>query len=759
MRKLLFIPFLFIVVIASSQSLQDRAIAIWDFESTAIADSSGNSKTGTITGTVSINSTGGILGSYAETDGSGGDYITIDDTISLGEKWTIAGWVWIDDADISNFFFARYYGQDAIRTEITTGEVRYGVNNTYDNTGDNLTASTWHHVALTYDNSLGSNNIVGYLDGEIIGQFNETSTEANPNQDWQFFANGNGSEKVDGRIDQWAIWREVLDQTTIRDTLYRSGSPVYSSLWSAASTPGTPSRKGYGTWINGTEVYTYIGGVQYTFNGATSPAEGNPYAEGTAEYINYLIGTGIDLRDVVADSDADWELNSPYDDSAYFYQIAQKGLNSVRLIMKAGETSPGIGSTALSNLEEIIDSVVDNDMIAVVDYHVSPTWWGSDGNDGPTTEDWTAFANNWATMAEHLDTLYTSSEVVYELANEPRDEGQADWNVQYKRAIDSIRVYDTDKLILVQPGDWGQMSWIEQGNMTWTDDTLTIPCIHYYEPWWMTTQGLPYDPPFNGEDYSGVVWSNILPTIDIFEEDWEAMFTFIDDNDIPTVNLSEWGVNIYADSASRVDYAAILSWWLRTENGFSPMWWDHYSDFGVYKNPTLGEESEYGWYEPLATNITDNDTRPTLGTYDSTRVLDYSSFTSGDESSWSKYENGSGAVTLSVVGDDLYCNVTGTDYTYLNCRVWSPTFTATRSNVYRITITLRATATRDVAFKQSGNMPWKYMYDVGTSNETKIRTYFMPRTTNTSARIEILLGNTDTDVYIESLTVDEFEPQ
>jgi len=412
-----------------------------------------------------------------------------------------------------------------------------------------------------------------------------------------------------------------------------------------------------GTYIGGNQYNTYIDGVQYLFyeGGNVDSPSGNPYDSLTAEWINYKIGNGIDLRDVVADGDGNWNLNSPYDDSAYFYQIAQKGFNSVRLVMKAGETSPGIGATALSNLEEIIDSVVNNGMVAIVDYHLSPSWWGSDANPGPTTSDWSDFAENWATMANHLDELYTSSQVVYELANEPRDEGQADWNVQYKRAIDSIRAYDTDKLILVQPGDWGQISWIEQGNMTWTDDTLTIPCIHYYDPWWATVQGLPYEGDFNGEDFSGAVWNNILPTIDIFEEDWQPIFDFLTDNDIPTVNLSEWGVNIYADSSNRTDYPALLSWWLR-DQGYSMMWWDHYSDFGAYKNPSLGEESEYGWYEPLATVITDNDERPTLGAYDSTRILDYSSFSS--TTGWSKYENG-GTVTLSVSGDDLYCHPCG----------------------------------------------------------------------------------------------------
>jgi hypothetical protein len=36
------------------------------------------------------------------------------------------------------------------------------------------------------------------------------------------------------------MWREVLDQTTIDDTLYRAGSPVYSSLWSGTAEEPDP---------------------------------------------------------------------------------------------------------------------------------------------------------------------------------------------------------------------------------------------------------------------------------------------------------------------------------------------------------------------------------------------------------------------------------------------------------------------------------------------------------------------------------------
>jgi hypothetical protein len=116
---------------------------------------------------------------------------------------------------------------------------------------------------------------------------------------------------------------------------------------------------------------------------------------------------------------------------------------------------------------------------------------------------------------------------------------------------------------------------------------------------------------------------------------------------------------------------------------------------------------------------------------------------------------------MSVDGNGyLNVNVTTANYTHLDVRLKTVnSFTRTRSNLYRVTLTAKTSSgTRDLPFKYENTHPWTYMYGLGTTAETKVRTQHMSKTTENNVELEILLGYQTGTVIIEYLKIEEIIP-
>jgi len=764
MKKIVFNIILLIVSMGlHSQALQDRAEAIWDFETSSLADSSGNGHSGTTSGTVTVLGTGGILGNYVETDGSGGDYIEIS-AISTGNAFSIGGWVYLDDVDADHRIVGRYYGDFEIYVN-SSDNWAYTVFGNYLSSSTTAATGEWVHIMLTYDNSLGSDNVKFYVNGTSVSTHNVTTAETHSTANWQFMANGNDSYSLDGRLDAWALFKETLDATTISDTLYKSGSPTYSYLWTTTTSSDTTTIYNFIS-IDGTNYNIYKNSTYYAIakdyiryygeGGGGDPPPVPPdttYAEGTAESINALIGKGLDLRNIVLDGDGNWNMNQTYKDSAYIYSIAQKGFESVRLVMKTGLTTRTLPEAALDNACEIIDSCINNGLFVIFDYHVSPDWWHEDYY---SQTDADSLAAHWGQMAEYFESKYTNEQMAFELANEPRDEGANYWNTTWHRCLDSIRVYDQSRLICVEPIDWGQISGIRNFEPHPTD-TMWALTIHYYDPWWVTVQNSPYEGSFGGTDYAGAEFPKIEPVYDIFEEDWEDALDFRSQHDVP-LNITEWGTMVFVDSANRVDYSTMLSAWL-ADNNIPWTYWDHRTDFGAYMNPDYGSATTSGWYEPLATNLI-NDSYPSLDNNDTTTIYEYNTWAAVGQWDLDVYGTTADA-SVAVDNGNLKVTINTSDYNMLNIRLNSPSFELTQSDVYKVTYIMKTdggTKTQ-VAHKYSGYHSWNYTYNLNTSSTTVVETYIMPRATASGTTVEFLLGYGTQNFILEYFKLEKYTVQ
>lgn len=739
--KYILILILCIPFLLNAQKLQDRAIGIWDFESSAIADSSGDGNSGTITGTVSIASTSGILGNYAESDGSGGDYITID-PIALGNEWTISFWFKLDAAS-DEYFIGRYYGQDAIYVD-ASGIFRYAINNSYYTSGDVVSTGQWYHAVLTYDNSLGSGNINSYLNGTLVGTHNSTSTEARPTSNWQFLANGNNSYSVDGRIDAVAFWSEALDQTTIQDTLYKSGSPVYSSLWTPES---GNTRIGKGVFRNGSEVFPFRNGTQAGFSSAiggdTSPDTGS-----LIQQINTRLGRGFNAFGVTPMGDND--ASNSWTDGEFHNIGTVGGFDNLRLILYSWD---GDNSTHLSNISTLIDSCLANDMMAIVDYH-QPSWL----RDSVLTTYNTNVArwlDDWYKTADYLVNTkgYTNQEIVFELTNEPYNNRTVagvnyinfdgtTWSNLMQDCVDTIRAAaGNDYAIIVAPyhGTFNYRTNVDA--TTFPDDTMLIVTTHYYYPNWATHWNL------SGTNYGD--WEKIQPFFDVIDKDWDH----IEALGMP-VTVGEWGVYQDTPDSTKAKYLNDMDQYY-DDRGYSWSMWDYNWDFGV--TTTYGGNT----FDATFLNALNNNPTRDYKDYDST-VIEQSDFTSTTDG-WTTYTNAGASASLSVESSKLKVTITNTGSASLDLRIISPTIPMYNGHIYRVKYTISWDDTGDnirnfLAADMDGHWSWYNIYYIDNDPLSEFEMFYQGYATDTGNNFNFYLGGGEIGTfYVHNFTFEEIE--
>lgn len=748
MKKLLFI-FLLLPFIINAQTLQDRAEAIWDFESTNYADSSGNGHTGTATGTVNINSTGGILGNYFETDGTGGDYVDVG-AISVGNSWSIGGWVYLDAAS-DYFLFSRYFGQNGIKTG-ATGELLYMINNNYYTTGQTVPTGEWFHVMLTYDNSLGSNNATFYYNGTNVDNSNETSTETNPTASWQFGANGNGSYDIDGRLDAWYVFTEVLDATTISDTLYNAGSPTYSYQW----TPTTST--GYG-WDH--QMYSSDLGIGfYPINSTT----GNPFKifvvavsdtttpdtttyDTRIEEINALLGSGFNAYGVtdMGDNDADnnW-INGE------FYNIGQEGFSNIRLVLYSWDAD---NATHLSNIAELVDSCNANGMIAIIDYHQPPWLRDSVLSEYETHVD--TWLDDWYKTSDYLVNTkgYNSEEVVFELVNEPYNNRTKDgvnqinfdgdtWSNLLAECIDTIRAAVGDSMAIISMPYHGLFNYKRNLDATtFPEDTMLILSMHYYWPNWVTTYDI-------GTSNHGD-WEKIQPFYDVLDRDWDY---FKSKGTYPWT-VGEWGVYVNQDDSTKAKYINDRErYW--DNISVSRSMWDFQWDFGV--TTTQGGAT----FDSDFLNAFKGIPERNFLDYDSTTIYQ-SDFSSGTDG-WTTYTNNGASVSLTNESGKLKCTISNTGSSTLDLRIISPTIPMINDSIYRISFTIAWEDTGDnsrtLAGDMDGSWSWVWYDDVTSTGFTRFEVYYQGYATDNSNNYNFYFGGGETGTfYIEDLKFERID--
>jgi len=485
--------------------------------------------------------------------------------------------------------------------------------------------------------------------------------------------------------------------------------------------------------------------------GLSTPSEAQ--ITDTAVYVNNLLGAGFNgyysWQHYDNDFDwIDWDL------------MSETGFESVRLVFIESQTLSNISSAHLDEIQDAVDAALANNLLPIIDYHIARAWFTTNYTGAQRT----IFLNNWGAIANRFSS-YDFDEVVYELCNEPTESAVlTDWNALAADAVAAIRVYDYNKTIIIPVAHYASMRGVFDFELP--DDDKLIMGIHYYASGWVQTQDCPWedpegseDGPFYGLNYTGATWYNIDAMVDNLEYDFYPLWDWFEANDTVPVTIDEWGTMFYVDSTNRYNYSNYLTRWFDSK-GFSHSVWELAGHFGIYNDPDLEITYDDGgarFIHKLDSAILidncpiyDYDIIDTLVAYDTT--------TTG----WGTYETGGGGVSISIVDYELRANVYSTDYNQLNARVYSPYFTFVEDHIYRISFTVRASASKDWAVKLSEDID-HYQYDwirfenTDTESLEWVHTYIYPEVDDYT-RLEFLLGGSTGYFYIEDFLIEELSP-
>jgi endoglucanase len=168
-------------------------------------------------------------------------------------------------------------------------------------------------------------------------------------------------------------------------------------------------------------------------------------------------------------------------------RIAAQGFDHIRVPvawhyhLKQGPAGPEIDSALLADLEPVLRRAIDLKLHVLLDWHHF-----HDLTNDPAAHR-ARFVASWETIARHFNTWPPA--LFLELLNEPRDALTTELvNPIHAETIAAIRRIDPERIIVVSPGNWGDIRELDKLRLPDTDDRIVVT-VHCYEPFYFTHQG------------------------------------------------------------------------------------------------------------------------------------------------------------------------------------------------------------------------------------------------------------------------------
>ena len=322
-------------------------------------------------------------------------------------------------------------------------------------------------------------------------------------------------------------------------------------------------------------------GIPLTFLSGCFHAESNPVATRpqanagfpNAKTLNDRLGRGINLGNALdAPKEGDWGVVLKPE---WFRLIADSGFATVRIPVRwsahASATAPyAIDSAFMARVAWAVDQALAAKLHVVLDVHHYDSLMTD-----PDAEK-ARFLAIWAQICARFDAY--PAELLFDILNEPRDKlgDTRAWNALLKEAIDTIRVRQPRRTLIVETAPWGSLNGL--ADLQLPADTNLIASVHYYDPHTFTHQGALFEP--GAAAWLGKTWRATSVQLSQVNEDVNTIKAWSLRNQRP-VFLGEFGTYEAVDSLSRALYTEYLSTRL-SDAGISWALWNFTSDFGIW---------------------------------------------------------------------------------------------------------------------------------------------------------------------------------
>jgi endoglucanase len=311
---------------------------------------------------------------------------------------------------------------------------------------------------------------------------------------------------------------------------------------------------------------------------------------------NKIIGRGINFGNALeAPNEGEWGLVIQ---ESYIQAIANAGFNSVRLpICWSAHTSNiypyNIDAAFLHRVDEIMNWCLDRNLAVIITIHHFNNLYNYP--DDPLYKNM-LFAI-WRQLTDHYISV-DHERLFFEVLNEPQvNLTPAKWNQLIPQIIDTIRIKDSDRTLIIDAPDYANHNSLVKLNIPQSEQNIIVS-TRYYLPYQFAQQGSWWNTWTDMNQFLGTTWSGTNSEKNTVLTDISFIRNWSKNNNRP-ITIGEYGSIMFADNQSR------LTWtnYVRTQFENNEFSWSYF-DFGVvFKAYSIAENKWlYGFVEALTGN-------------------------------------------------------------------------------------------------------------------------------------------------------------
>ncbi len=458
--------------------------------------------------------------------------------------------------------------------------------------------------------------------------------------------------------------------------------------------------------------------------------------------INSKLGRGVNYGNMFeAPTETAW--GNPWR-TKYAGMIADLGFNHVRIPIRwepsdrSMSTEPyTISATFLSRIKQVVDSVINNGMFAIINMHHHDVLY--ENPDGQKER----FIAQWEQISEFFKDY--SDTLLFEILNEPHGNLVPDkWNVFAADALTKIREDNPERIVLIGTPEYGGLGGLP--NLIIPDDEFIILTVHYYNPFQFTHQGASWVG--DGSDaWLGTKWTDSEDERIIIQNEFALLRQIEKDSKIP-IHIGEFGAYEKADITSRGKWTTYIARYFETIN-WSWAYWEFSAGFGIY-------DPAYDRYNQELVDALLHNEMPEPSKYMGTPI--YKSDFGKNNLGWSLYKQGS--ASASVVRADSALNVTinngGSESWYV--QLSKPNIKLQDGKKYRVTFKAKSASQRTASvYLGKSTSPWNSYgaTTILTTDTFAVYTFIFDMTiTDNNARMAVDIGKYDVNFSIKDIVIE-----